>query len=49
MGYSLNGDVHSARPHDRKFSKKVLFGLKEKFPRLVSILAHQEYQVHLHQ
>ncbi|PPE04056.1 hypothetical protein [Holospora curviuscula] len=43
LGYPLHIDVHSARPHDSKCSKRVLFGLKKKFPRLVRILANQGY------
>ncbi|PPE05371.1 hypothetical protein [Holospora curviuscula] len=38
--------MHSARPHDKKCAKRVLFCLKESAPRLIRILAHQGY---LHQ
>ncbi len=37
-------DVHSATPHDSTCAKSVLFGLKEKFPRLIKILADSGYQ-----
>jgi transposase len=37
-------DVHSATPHDSNCAKQVLFGLKEKFPRLIKILADRGYQ-----
>ncbi|MBL3284454.1 IS5 family transposase domain protein [Rickettsiales endosymbiont of Paramecium tredecaurelia] len=40
----MNIDVHSTTPHDSNCAKRVLFGLKEKFPRLVRILADQCYQ-----
>ncbi|PPE03112.1 hypothetical protein HCUR_01434 [Holospora curviuscula] len=46
MSLPLNSDVHSARTHDSTCAKRVLFGLKKQFLRLVSILAHQGY---LHQ
>ncbi|WP_165780700.1 hypothetical protein [Holospora curviuscula] len=49
MGYSLNGDVHSANRRDSRCTKRVLFGLKENFVRLVNILAHQGYQSDLNQ
>ncbi|WP_341826611.1 hypothetical protein [Candidatus Sarmatiella mevalonica] len=44
LGYPMNIDAHSATPHDSNCVKRVLFGLKEKFPRLVRILADQGYQ-----
>ncbi|PPE03626.1 hypothetical protein HCUR_00923 [Holospora curviuscula] len=34
---SLNIDVYSARSHDRKYAKSVLFFLKKEFPKLVAI------------
>jgi putative transposase len=49
MGYPINIDVHSATPHDSNCAKKVLFGLKEKFPRLIKILADRGYQGDLQQ
>jgi putative transposase len=44
LGYPMNIDVHSATPHDSNCAKKVLCGLKEKFPRLVKILGDRGYQ-----
>ncbi len=42
-------DVHSATPHDSNCAKRVLDGLKEKFPRLIKILADRGYQGALQQ
>lgn len=42
-------DVHSATPHDSNCAKPVLFGLKEKFPRLIKVLADRGYQGDLQQ
>ena len=47
LGYPMNVDVHSATPHDSNCAKKLLSGLKTKFPRLVSVLADQAYQGNL--
>ncbi len=44
LGYPMNIDVHSATPHDSNCAKQVLFGLKQKFPRLEKILADRGYQ-----
>jgi putative transposase len=49
MGYPMNIDVHSATPHDSNCAKQVLSGLKEKFPRLIRILADRGYQEDLQQ
>jgi putative transposase len=46
----MSVDVHSsATPHDSNCAKQVLFGLKEKFPRLIKILADRGYQGDLQQ
>jgi len=42
-------DVHSATPHDSNCAKTVLSALKEKFPRLIKILADRGYQGELQQ
>ncbi|WP_082068331.1 transposase [Rickettsia endosymbiont of Ixodes pacificus] len=47
LGYPINIDVHSATPHDSNCAKILLFGLKEKFPRLIKILADRGYQGNL--
>ena len=45
----MNIAMHSATPHDSSAAKKVLSGLKEKFPRLIKILADRGYQGNLQQ
>ncbi|MBW4590149.1 transposase [Aetokthonos hydrillicola Thurmond2011] len=43
-GYPLAIDVHSATPHDSVCAQTVLRGLKEKYTRLVKVLADGGYQ-----
>lgn len=43
----MNIDVHSATPHDSNCAKTLLFGFKEKFPRLIKVLADRGYQGNL--
>ena len=45
----MNIDLHSATPRDSNCAKQVLFGLKEKFPRLIKVLADRGYQGDLQQ
>jgi len=43
-GYPLAIDVHSATPHDSMCAETVLTGLKEKYKRLMKVLADGGYQ-----
>lgn len=44
LGYPMKIDVHSANPHDSTCAKRVLHGLKDKFPRLKKVLGDRGYQ-----
>ena len=48
LGFPLAIEVHSATPHDSNCARTVLEGLKQKYHRLVKVLADGGYQGVLH-